>query len=187
MPNMGIGFASSVVFKKTNNFIMHIPDITHVGNSSNRVYNRVLLEERSARPSVSYKEIQVDHLIETVYFAGRPDWKPIKITLLDIAKNNPVLSWFKCNYDVQRTGINYFGGLAPNFKRNVQIFILDSCGYVLEAWNYMNAYPQDIDFGSTDMKNGEIMRVELTLRYDRAYWEACSPNLLAVASQYMPP
>lgn len=187
MPNMGIGFASSVVFKKQNNFIMHIPDITHVGNSSNRIYNKVLLEERSARPSFSYKEIQVDHLIETVYFAGRPDWKPLKVTLFDIARNNPALNWVKANYDVQRNGINYFGGLAPNFKRNVQIFILDSCGYVLEAWNYMNAFPNDIEFGDMDMKGGDIMRVNLTLRYDRAYWEPCSPNLLAVASQYMTP
>ena len=184
---MGIGFASSVVFKKQNNFIMHIPDITHVGNSSNRIYNKVLLEERSARPSLAYKEIQVDHLIETVYFAGRPDWKPLKVTLFDIARNNPALNWAKANYDVQRNGINYFGGLAPNFKRNVQIFILDSCGYVLEAWNYMNAFPIDIEFGDMDMKGGDIMKVNLTLRYDRAYWEPCSPNLLAVASQYMTP
>ena len=184
---MGIGFASSVVFKKQNNFIMHIPDITHVGNSSNRIYNKVLLEERSARPSLAYKEIQVDHLIETVYFAGRPDWKPLKVTLFDIARNNPALNWAKANYDVQRNGINYFGGLAPNFKRNVQIFILDGCGYVLEAWNYMNAFPIDIEFGDMDMKGGDIMKVNLTLRYDRAYWEPCSPNLLAVASQYMTP
>ena len=56
MPNMNIGFASTAIFKRQNRFVMHIPDITHIGSSATRVYNRVLIEEKAARPKLSYKE-----------------------------------------------------------------------------------------------------------------------------------
>lgn len=193
MPRMNIGFASAVVFKRQNQFIMHIPEITHVGNSAVRIYNRVLLEERAARPKLSYKEIEANHLIETIRFAGRPDWEPLKITLYDVAQTNPAWGWITSNYYLRRSGngnqvgIGYLGGASGSFKRNVQIFMLDGCGYAIEAWNYINAYPIDVDWGEVDMKSSDVMRVSMTLRYDRAYWEKCDGNTISIAAQYMVP
>ena len=99
---MGIGFASSVVFKRQNRFIMHIPDVTHVGNSSVRIYNKVLLEEKSARPKLSYKEIEVNHVIETIRFAGRPEWDNLQVSLYDVAQSNPAWGWITSNYYLRK-------------------------------------------------------------------------------------
>lgn len=193
MPNMNVGFASSVIFKRQNRFVMHIPDVTHVGSSAARIYNRVLVEEKSSRPKLSYKEIEVPHLIETIRYAGRPEWEPLKVTLYDVAQTNPAWSWITSNYYLRRTGSNsatigFRGGAALGFKRNVQIFMLDGCGYAIEGWSYINAYPVDVDFGDVDMTYNESMKVSMTLRYDRAYWEACtSGSILGLANAFMMP
>ncbi len=192
MPNMGIGFASAVIFKRQNQFVMHIPDVTHVGGSAARIYNKVLLEEKAARPKVTYKEIEANHLIETIYFAGRPSWDTLKVTLYDVSQTNPVWSWVTSNYFIRpanggQVGVGYLGGASGNFKRNIQLFMLDGCGYAIEAWNYMNAYPVDVDWGDVDMKSSEAMRVNMTLRYDRAYWQKCDGNIINLARQYMIP
>lgn len=193
MPNMGVGFASYTSFKKQNRFVLHIPNVTHAGNSSNRVYNKVLIEEKAARPVVSFKEFEVPHLMENIFYAGRPEWKPIQVTLYDVAATNPALNWVNAVYSVQKNafrgqpGASYFGAIANKFKRDIQIFMLDGCGFALEAWNYMNAYPSSVDFGPTDMSSDQVMRVTMDIRYDRAYWEPCSRSLTRLASSYMIP
>ena len=186
---MGIGFASTTVFKRQNLFVLHVPDITHVGNSASRIFNRVVIEEKAARPKLTYAEIEVNHVIEKIRFAGRPDWEPLRITLYDVAQTNPVWNWITSNYYVRsnqnQVAVGYKGGGSTGYKRNVQIFMLDGCGNALEAWNYMNAYPVDADWGQVDMSRTDVLRVEMTLRYDRAYWQPCSPSVISAASAYM--
>jgi hypothetical protein len=193
MPNMNVGFASSAIFKRQNRFVMHIPNVTHVGNSSVRVYNRVLIEEKSARPKLGYKEIEVPHLIETIRYAGRPEWEPLNVTLYDVAQSNPAWAWITSNYYLRTTSSNsatigFLGGASLGFKRNVQIFMLDGCGYAIEGWTYINAYPIDVDWGDTDMQYSDAMRINMKLRYDRAYWEPCTNgNILGMANAFMIP
>ena len=198
---MGIGFASQVLFKRQNRFIMYIPDITHTGTGQ-RSISKALVEEKSARPNISFKEIEVPHLIETIYFAGRPDWKPLKVTLYDVSNGNPAWDWIKANYAVDsnngQVSVQYKGSLSSisntlslqtssNFKRTIQIFMLDGCGNAIEAWTYMNAFPTDVEFGETDMTGNDVMKVNLTLRYDRAYWESCSAEMNSLVQSYMFP
>ena len=198
---MGIGFASQVLFKRQNRFIMYIPGITHT-LTGQRAISKALVEEKSARPNISFKEIEVPHLIETIYFAGRPDWKPLKVTLYDVSNGNPAWDWIKANYAVDsnngQVSVQYKGSLSSisntlslqtssNFKRTIQIFMLDGCGNAIEAWTYMNAFPTDVEFGETDMTGNDVMKVNLTLRYDRAYWESCSAEMNSLVQSYMFP
>ena len=190
---MNIGFASTAIFKRQNRFVMHIPDITHIGSSATRVYNRVLIEEKAARPKLSYKEIEVPHLVETINYAGRPQWETLRVTMYDVAQNSPAWGWITSNYYLRRTssnsgGIGYRGGASLGFKRNIQIFLLDGCGYALEGWEYINAYPVEVDFGSLDMGSNDVCRIDIVIRYDRAYWEPCTaPNILGLANAFMMP
>jgi hypothetical protein len=196
MANMGIGFASQVLFKRQNRFIMYIPGITHTVTGQ-RAISKVMVEEKSSRPNISFKEIEVPHLIETIYFAGRPDWKPLKVTLYDVANDNPAWDWVKANYAVNsnnnQVSVQYKGSLTnvgaggSNFKRTIQIFMLDGCGNAIEAWTYMNAFPTDVEFGETDMTGNDVMKVNLTLRYDRAYWEKCDDQMHSLVQSYMFP
>ena len=191
---MGIDFAAQVYFKRQNRFLMYIPGVTHAsaGLSTTRILQKVLVEEKSARPNISFKEIEVSHLVETIYFPGRPDFKPLKVTLYDVAQNNPVWDWIKKIYDPENN--NYAGSIinlafdeSGYFKRDITIYMLDGCGNAIESWTYENAYPTEVEFGDTDMGTSEIMKVNLTLRYDRAYWNPCDNNMIAIAESLMFP
>lgn len=137
--------------------------------------------DKGARPSLSFKEIEVQHLNETVYFPGKPDWKPIQLTLFDLKKNyNPVFEWLSEQYDVcggndqssERARWNRPG----NFKKDARLEMYDGCGNVMEKWFFKNVWPNNIEWGDLDMSNSEYITVELTLRYDRAWVTDCRTN-----------
>ena len=47
------------------------------------------------RPKLNFREMQAEHLNETIYYPGKPDWQTIQITLYDrcINTNHPVWAW----------------------------------------------------------------------------------------------
>lgn len=130
---------------------------------------------KAARPNVSFKEYQAEHLNETIYFPGKPEWATFDVTLYDIkCEENPIYEWLNLLYspdpkdDYYQPSISETpGGLG--YKTLAQINMLDGCGNTIESWIYMNAYPSKIDWGDVDMSNNEFLSVDLTIRYDRAY------------------
>ncbi len=168
MPNMSMGLgpvlgADDTQFMQKNRWYMSIP-----GVSENR--SGMLPPSKSARPSVGFKETEVEHLMETIAYPTKPQWKPINITLYNVAgKSNLVFDWMKQLYD-PCAGVF---GFVENFKKEVTLELFNGCGCVLECWKYINAYPSNIEFGELDMGNAEIVTVDLTLRYDRAYECGC--------------
>lgn len=126
--------------------------------------------EKSARPSLTFKEIEVQHLNETVYFPGKPEWKPISLVLYDMKLNrNPVFDWLKKKYDPCEG--TWSADYAGQFKKTARLEMYDGCGNVQETWVFENAWPNAIEWGDLDMSNSEYVTVDLTLRYDRAYIE----------------
>lgn len=122
---------------------------------------------RSSRPSLSFKEMEAQHLNETIYYPSKPDWKPLPLSLYDIKKDNehPVFEWFKWLYDPSSGDWNQSNWI----KRKCRLELYDGCGKVLEEWIFENAWPQNIEFGELDMASSDVVTVDLTLRYDRAY------------------
>jgi len=153
--------SSAVCIKRKFRWLLRIEGISAAGISS-------LPPSKSARPSISFKEIQVEHLNETIYFPGKPDWKPITLSLYDLKKSNhPVFAWLQRIYNPQS------GQMVPstdnNFILNADLELYDGCGNILEGWRYENVWPQSVDFGELDMGSNEIITCDLTLRYARAY------------------
>lgn len=137
--------------------------------------------DKGARPSLSFKEIEVQHLNETVYFPGKPDWKPIQLTLFDLKTNyNPVFEWLSEQYDVcggnDQSSEAAYWSTPRNFKRDGKLKMFDGCGNVMEEWVFKNMWPNNIEWGDLDMSNSEYITVELTLRYDRAWVTDCIPT-----------
>ena len=205
--NMGIGWASGTTFKRQNRFILNIWGVTtgntaptrpgdqgqqitpaNIVNAPLRDALSIMIWEKASRPSFSFKETEANHLTETIYFAGRPDWKPLKVTLFDtMTKLNPVAEWISFAYGITNNERNfktgkYYGSQewstfpdpSRKFKRNVTVTSLDGVGNPLEQWFYYNAWPQEVEFGDFDMTSTDVMRVNLTLRYDRAEWKGCT-------------
>jgi hypothetical protein len=123
---------------------------------------------KANRPALEFKEMEVQHLNETIFYPAKPEWKPITLMLYDIkTNNNPVFKWLKEIYNPQD------GTWTPNaqFKRNATLQMLDACLVPVETWVLESVWPQSVNFGELDMGSSEVAIVEVTLRYDRAYMQ----------------
>ena len=171
---------------------MEIEDVTmqESGLGAPSIIN-VLPPRKSARPQVNFKDMEAQHLSETIFFPGKAEWKPVQLTVYDFPLQNghPVFEWMRRMYRPEpaaETGPNSVwnpvltgptdtlgGGVfgSGNLKRKVTLKLFDGCGKVIERWVYEHAYPQDINFGDLDMGSSEVLVADITLRYDRAYWE----------------
>ena len=162
---MGFDFGlekDSVCMKRKFRWLFMIPEISADGANS-------LPPDKGARPSLSFKEIETQHLNEIIYYPGKPDWKPINLTLFDIKKNgneNPVFKWIKNQYDPSSGD-----WAAGTFKvGEATLNLYDGCGNVIEKWTFENVWPNNIEWGELDMSDSQYVTVDLTLRYDRAYY-----------------
>lgn len=139
-----------------------------VGNSVN-----VLPPLSGNRPSLSFREIEVEHVSETIYMPGKAQWKPMKVQVYDIAqrlKNNIVFDWIVRYYNAQKASYNYSSmNNVSNFKKNALLSIYSGNGCCLESVALENAWPRDIEFGELDMANSGILTITMELRFDRAY------------------
>jgi hypothetical protein len=166
MPSMGFQFGleqSANTLKRKFRWLLKIPGIS-ADSSVNS-----LPPSKSARPNLSFKEVEVKHLVETVYYPGRPEWKTINLTLFDLQKNeNPIIAWFKNIYDVTGNGTWTPSG-ENNFKKQATLEMYNGCGDTIETWNFDNVWPQTIEFGELDMTSPDVVMIDVTLRYDRAF------------------
>lgn len=178
--SMGLRFGfddDSLSYKRKFRWLFKIDGISAQGANA-------LPHRRGSRPSLSWKEFEFQHLNETIFFPLKPDWKPIQLHLYDVRCNrNPVFDWIK----LAATGANGVGPpiaanglynpqlgtwnpvITSGFKRNAQLLLLVGCGETLEDWTIEGCYPQNIEWGELDMDNSDLITVDLTLRYDRAY------------------
>jgi hypothetical protein len=163
---LDFGLESNFCLKRKFRWLFKIEGVSADGVNT-------LPPDKGARPSLSFKEVEVQHLNEVIYFPGKPDWKPINLTLFDLKKNNnPVINWLNNQYNAQggRWRIGY-GGVPDDmrFKKNARLEMYDGCGEVLETWVFDNIWPNNIEWGELDMSDASYATIDLTLRYDRAY------------------
>ena len=179
MPRMGLDFGlqnTNLCAKHKFRWLFVIPSIS--GDKGPRGVNS-LPPVTGARPSLSFKEIQAEHLNETIYYPGKPDWKPVELSLYDLSRpTHPVFSWLQRLYSPSVSVGGGTGRFRPPLEgESEERFIVDEaylelydgCGNVLEQWVYESVWPQTIEFGELDMGNSEIVTCDLTLRYARAY------------------
>lgn len=158
-----------ICFKRKFRWKMIIPGI-----SADGIYT--LPPSKSAKPTISFKEITVEHLNETISYPGKPEWKPIELTLYDIDKGiqNPVFAWLRRQYDTLPENCSYWKPSlqAPTFKpAQISLIMYDGCGDTQEIWVYEHPWIQNVDFGEVAMDDSSVVTCDLTLRYDRAYIE----------------
>lgn len=160
-------------FKKKYRWLLEIPSVCTEGVN-------VLYHSKASRPSVQFKEIEAIHQTETIMFPGRPEWKPIVLTLYDTKTKDihPVFEWLKTLYnpDTGSYGLSSSRDLADNSKNfkkfGCYLSLYDGCGNMIEGWRLDNVWCQNLEFGELDMQLSEVVTCEVSLRYDRAYWQA---------------
>lgn len=151
-------------FKKSFQWLFLIPEIT-------TDVIRALPPTKSSRPKLGFKENSYNHLTETISIPVKAEWKEIDLTLYDIAYNeNLIYNWYKQIYDVEEDS-KWTPYLDAKIKKTCHLEMYNGCGCVLEVWTFENAYPTSIDFGDVSMEGQEIMTINLSLKYDRAFWK----------------
>ena len=164
---MGMGKVGGACHMRKFRWLFFIPGVSDDGTSA-------LPPDKGARPSISFKEIEAQGLNETIYFPGKPDWKPVSLILFDIkGSSNPIFEWLKQQYDPCEDNGAWKAPPPGSFKKTGRLKMYDGCGEVMEEWVFQNIWPNNIEWGDLDMSNNDYVTVELTLRYDRAWVEGC--------------
>ena len=185
---MGIGGSSlsSMCFKRKNRFFLTIDPhngtwaiCTDASAAQNGV--QVLFPTKTGRPSMQFKEFSVEHICETIWFPGKPEWKPVQITLFDTATYtgiHPVMEWIKMRYNPCSTGsvwTNDSCTAGGGFKiPTITIEAVDGCGNTMDIWQAQNVWVQNADFCEMEYNGNEVLTCDITLRYDRAIWMGAS-------------
>jgi len=160
---MGFDFGlekTDACFKRKHRWLLKIPDVSATGIDT-------LPPNKSARPSLSFKSLEAQHMQETIYFPAKGDWKPINLTLFDLKKNkNPVWEWIKLIYPAEDSI-----GRGEDYKKDATLELYDGCGEVIEKWIFENVYIENAEFGDLDHGDASVIYMDITLRYDRAYFE----------------
>ena len=169
--NMGLDFGldglSACFPKVKNRWLFQIDGVCGVANA--------LPPFKASRPQFDFKEQQVEHLIQPIYYPIKVDWKPIQLTLYDNQANtNLVFKWMQQVYDPDgdtewQPVFNAYAEGLSQFNRDCVLCLYDGCGNVTESWWFENAYPQAINWGDLVMNEVSVVTVDITLRYDRAY------------------
>lgn len=181
--SMGLGFGldkASSIPKQKHRWLVFFPDISSQGIG-------ILPPAKSARPSMSFKEIEIQHVTETIFYPGKPEWKTITLALYDICSEynpkgeHPVMNWLKRLFNPEEAEYKFIIDEAEdtnNFKLECVVELYDACGNCMEKWRLNNVWPQAVDFQDLDMSSSEVLMAEMTLRYDRAYITrlGCTPN-----------
>jgi hypothetical protein len=173
--SMGFNFGlEDPTWKRPNRWLFQIPGISADGAPA-------LPPKKSARPSITLKEEAFQHLSEVIYFPLKAEWKTLNLTLYDIRCNqNVIFDWLSNVYNPSASNNITFalpleGNGVLNGTNGIKIprcilELYSGCGEVLEQWIYENVYPSEIQWGELDMDNNAVVMVDLTLRFDRAYF-----------------
>jgi hypothetical protein len=121
----------------------------------------------AARPQLTFDETVIDYINTKRYVSGKQTWNPIAITTHDpIAPSGAqkVMDWVRLNYEPLTGRMGY----ASFYKKNIVLKMLDPQGTVVQYWDILGAWPQDVNFGDLDYASSDNAEISFTLRFDNA-------------------
>lgn len=149
---------------------------------------------KAARPNLTFKTMEAQHLNETVYYPAKPEWKPLQLQLYDVLKydgggnplSNPIFSWIMRAYDPgpdvcgqwnPSLGDVFNQAAMPSFKAAYAfLHLYDGCGVLQERWVFEHVWPESVDWGDLNYAESDVVMCDLTLRYDRAFIDCALPS-----------
>jgi len=160
----GIGPSNNIETRRTNRWVMEF-----LGRGAG-VFSQteLLLLESAGRPKFEIEELPMHHNQETVFFAGKHKFSPIKLKWYD-AEQDPDISKGVYHWVETVISIGTMNVAHPRFyKRNASIRMLDGTGQPNEVWSMIGCWPKDVDWGDLDYSSSKICMISCTMRYDRA-------------------
>lgn len=121
-------------------------------------------------PSESNEEIEIPYMNARVYVAGKYTPESGSITFNDYVDANIIgilANWRKLVFDKGTGGI----GLAANYKKTAEITLFGPDFVVERSFLIRGIWPQTINYGTPDYAGSEIIKTEVTFRYDKSEFQ----------------
>ena len=141
--------------KVKNRFIMYIEGIP------------AYLIKAANRPSITFEEIELNHINVKRYVKGKGSWDTLEVTLYDPivpSGAQAVMEWVR----LHKESVTGRDGFSDFYKKDVTIQSLDPTGGVIEEWLLKGAFIVTANFGTLDWAASEFVEIALTIRYDYA-------------------
>ena len=141
--------------KTKNRFIMYVEGVP------------AFLIKTINRPSITFEEIELDHINVKRYVKGKGSWETLEITLYDPivpSGAQSVMEWVR----LSKESVTGRDGYSDFYKKDITINVLGPVGDKVEEWTLKGAWIQAANFGDLDWSASEPLDISLTLRYDYA-------------------
>jgi hypothetical protein len=145
--------------------------VLNFGNVPNLVdFTRQVMS--AGRPNISFGENEIHSYNNIVYYAGKPSWQTIDVSLRDDI-NNKASALVSAQLQKQMNHYTQSAAIShTNYKFTMRIQTLDGTMdtlNTLEDWKLEGCYIVSSNYGDMDYSQaGEPMTIALTIRYDNA-------------------
>ena len=144
--------------KLKNRFVMSIDGIP------------AYLIKTANRPSISFEEVELNHMNVKRFVKGKATWETIEITMYDPvvpSAAQAAMEWVRLSHE----SVTGRDGYSDFYKKDVQFQVLGPVGDVVEQWTLKGTWIQSANFNDLDFSSSEPVDISLTLRYDYAILE----------------
>ena len=125
------------------------------------------LIKKTARPSITFNNITLDHINTKRKIKGKGTWNPISMDLYDPITPSgaqAVMEWVRLSHE----SVTGRDGYSDFYKKELTIQTLGPVGDVVEEWKLKGAYCSQANFGDMDWSSDTPANISLTIEMDYA-------------------
>ena len=141
--------------KTKNRFVMYIGDIP------------AYLVKTMNRPSITFEEVEINHINVKRYVKGKGAWNTLEVTLYDPivpSGAQAVMEWVRLHHE----SVTGRDGYSDFYKKDITFNVLGPVGDKVEEWTLKGAFITEANFNELDFSSSEVADIALTLQYDYA-------------------
>ena len=128
------------------------------------------LIKTTSRPSISFDEVELNHMNVKRFMKGKGTWETIEITMYDPvvpSAAQAAMEWIRLSHE----SVTGRDGYSDFYKKDVDFQVLGPVGDVVEQWKLKGTWIQSANFNDLDFASSDPVEISLTLRYDYAILE----------------
>lgn len=148
--------------QRQNNFLFQI----HLDDGIDSLNINLSLEAASL-PTESSEEVELNYINVKRYVAGKTVYDTIPLVvkdMVDIGTARALSRWRTKVYNPITDQV----GLARDYKKSADIILFAPDGSAERTWELRGVWPISVNWGPLDMTTSDIVKIETTLRYDKA-------------------
>ena len=119
------------------------------------------------RPSITFEEVELNHINMKRFVKGKGAWEPIEITLYNPVVPSgaqAVMEWVR----LHKESVTGRDGYSDFYKKDITINMLGPVGDKVEEWTLKGAFIVSAAFNDLDWSVSDPAEITLSLRYDYA-------------------